>query len=220
MPQPNHTLHIANHRISLRIPESVDPYLDELANRPAHDFAVADEQLPYWAELWPSAWALAQFILQERPFPTGARVLELGSGVGLGGISAGLLGADVVMTDLHNKALNLSAENWRFNLDLPPHTAMMDWRAPDPSQTADWIIASDILYETRWLEPVHQTLLTCLKPFGTAFIAEPRRNVARPFFETMIPAGPWRHTIHQVEPVSPASKTLIDIHCLKRQDGS
>ena len=49
-----------------------------------------EEFLPYWAELWPSALALAR-VLARRPL-TGRRVLELGCGLGLPAIAAALAG--------------------------------------------------------------------------------------------------------------------------------
>ena len=47
-----------------------------------------DERLPYWAELWPSAVALARYAIQHLDL-TGRRVLELGCGLGLVGVAGG-----------------------------------------------------------------------------------------------------------------------------------
>jgi predicted nicotinamide N-methyase len=58
-----------------------------------------DERLPYWAELWPSAQALANFILQNKYLFEGKKILELGCGLGLVGIAATIAEAKVLFTD-------------------------------------------------------------------------------------------------------------------------
>src|SRR5436190_5195615 len=56
-----------------------------------------EELLPYWAELWPSGVALARQV-HNRSW-RGARVLELGCGLGLVSTAAALAGARVLATD-------------------------------------------------------------------------------------------------------------------------
>src|SRR5262245_44485176 len=63
-----------------------------------------DERLPYWAELWPAAVAMAHYMTERLPL-TGRRVLELGCGLGLVGIVAALQGARVLSTDYEAAAL-------------------------------------------------------------------------------------------------------------------
>jgi predicted nicotinamide N-methyase len=71
-------------------PASVDDLLDE------EDFE-HDEWLPYWAEVWPSAVALAYSLAREDL--VGLRAIELGCGVGLPTIAALDRGAMVLATD-------------------------------------------------------------------------------------------------------------------------
>lgn len=47
---------------------------------------------PYWCRVWPSAVALAQLILQNPKLVAGKSVCDIGSGLGLAGISAALAG--------------------------------------------------------------------------------------------------------------------------------
>src|SRR5204862_8184692 len=55
-----------------------------------------EEFLPYWAELWPSGVALAKAIADRSL--RGARVLELGCGLGLPSLAAALGGGRVLAT--------------------------------------------------------------------------------------------------------------------------
>ena len=56
-----------------------------------------EEFMPYWAELWSSSLALAHDVA--RRSLRGARVLELGCGLGLPSIAAALAGGRVLATD-------------------------------------------------------------------------------------------------------------------------
>ena len=182
------------HQIRLRRPAAVDPWLDELADRPIDHPDVVDERLPYWAEVWPSARALADYLVGEGAIQEGDEVLELGCGAGLAGIAAGLLGARVTMTDAAAPALELAAFNWRQNLGHAASVCAMDWRYPDPRLASDWVMAADVLYEERWFNPILNALRICVRPGGHALLAEPRRRVAEPFFHDLLPSGPWTVT--------------------------
>ena len=59
--------------------------------------------MPYWAELWPSGLALADYVATLDL--AGRRVLELGCGLALPSFAAALGGADVLATDWAPEAL-------------------------------------------------------------------------------------------------------------------
>lgn len=63
-----------------------------------------DERLPYWAELWPSAVALAHYVAKHLNLD-GRHALEVGCGLGLVGVVAALQGARVLCTDYEEAAL-------------------------------------------------------------------------------------------------------------------
>jgi len=141
-----------------------------------------DERLPYWAELWPSAVGLAGYVLEHGEEFNSKSVLELGCGLGLSGIAAHRVGAQVRFTDYDQNALAFTAKNFFRNFNLNADVQIMDWRRPQADLMFDVIIAADVLYEKRWIEPVLDTLTQMLKADGVAFIAEPGRNVANRFF--------------------------------------
>ena len=68
-----------------------------------------EEYLPYWAELWPSGVALARRVAARAL--KGARVLELGCGLGLPSLAAALAGGRVLATDWSPQAIELLHEN-------------------------------------------------------------------------------------------------------------
>src|SRR3954454_22854360 len=63
----------------------------------------ADEFIPYWADLWPSAELLARTVIVRAL--GGARVLELGCGLGLPSLAAALAGGRVTATDWSGQAV-------------------------------------------------------------------------------------------------------------------
>src|SRR5918992_147172 len=65
----------AGHAYRIVRPAETDPLLDRVEHDP-------EQNLPYWAELWPSGVALADAIAARPDRLRGARALELGAGLG------------------------------------------------------------------------------------------------------------------------------------------
>ncbi len=130
----------------LRRPISPEALIDEAA------FA-QDEFLPYWAELWPAATALADAL----PELVGLRVVELGCGLGVPSLVAAARGAQVTATDWAVDAIELLRANAERN-GLGLVAEVRDWRLPWPDRF-DLALAADVLYEQRNIEPVLARLL-------------------------------------------------------------
>jgi predicted nicotinamide N-methyase len=148
-----------------------------------------DERLPYWAELWPSAIALARYLSHEDP--AGKRAIELGCGVGLPTVVALARDAQVLATDHYEAALDFTLHNARTNLGREPETALLDWHAPDaePVGTFDLVLAADVLYEHRNAPALADLAPGLLAPGGEALFADPRRKDAPLFLEMMEKRG-------------------------------
>lgn len=161
-------------------------------NRLAVEYAAAefekDERLPYWAELWPSAIALSRFIEAEGRLD-GTAVIELGCGMGLTGVVAAMLGADVVFTDFEPDALRFAAANHQLNTGRSGVTRSVDWRKPPSDLEAPLVLGADVVYEQRFIEPLLQTLQGCVAAGGRALLAEPDRKVASGAIETLESRG-------------------------------
>jgi predicted nicotinamide N-methyase len=159
--------------VVLRRPPDAEALIDEEA------FA-RDEALPYWAELWPAGVALAR-ALRGRSL-RGARVLELGCGLGLPGIVAALHGAHVLATDWSDDALAAARANAAAN-GARIATLRLDWREPAPAvERGPWdlVLAADVLYEARNVPVVLELLERLAAP---VLLADPNRATAEPFYE-------------------------------------
>ncbi len=185
-----------------------------LADAVGPEVFAEDERFPYWAELWPSAVALGTFVLRRGVTP-GTAALELGCGLGLAGVAAALAGAEVLFTDFDPDALAFARANHALNLGRPGGTRLLDWRAPDPGLSAPLVLAADVLYERRFLDPFVDTLRRVVAPGGVALVAEPGRTIAEGTVERLAREG-FRHLLHLEE--VPLGGRLHDvwIHELQR----
>lgn len=145
---------------------------------------VADERLPYWADLWPSARALAAYILDDHPCV--GRMIELGCGLGLVTAAALRAGCDVLATDYYADALQFARLNAIHATGREPAVRHLDWSALPAAAdlgTFDLVVAADVLYEHRYSALVAKAIAHTLAPGGRALIADPGRIGAPAFFE-------------------------------------
>ena len=160
-------------------PSDVDALLDE-------DAFEHEEFLPYWAELWPSGLTLAAAVAE---LDLRGTHVELGCGLAVPSVVAALQGADALATDWSQDALRFAARNARLNavavetllclLDVPQ--PLLD-RAP-----FDLVLAADVLYERRNLEPLLE-LLPALA--DEVLLVDPGRPALSEFLERA--AANWR----------------------------
>ncbi len=135
------TIKVGEIELALRRPVSPEALIDE-------DAFARDEFLPYWAELWPAATALARAL----PDVAGLRVVELGCGLGVPSLVAAARGAEVTATDWSEEAIELLQANAERN-GLRVATEVRDWRDPW-GERFDLALAADVLYERRNVAPV------------------------------------------------------------------
>ena len=157
-----------------------------------------DERLPYWADLWPSGRVLADEIATRDL--TGRRIVELGAGLGLPSLCAAIGGADVTATDWYAPAVAFIRHNADRN-GAPLRALEVDWRDPPAAlmQTPfDLVIAADVLYETRNVEPLATLIPRLCANDGEVLIADPRRNDASALLERLSGAG-WTISRRDVE---------------------
>jgi len=189
--------------VEVLLPLAADELIDEA------EFE-RDERLPYWADLWPSARALARRLL-DGPVPEG-RVLELGAGVALPSLALLARGAEVVASDYYADALLFARANAERN-GLPPlSTRLVDWRdVPAELGRFGTVIAADVLYERRNADLLAEVLPRVLAPGGTAVVADPGRVYRSVFVERMTAEG-WEveeERVRELHPAAPAGDVEI-----------
>jgi predicted nicotinamide N-methyase len=169
--------------VEILLPRSSEALIDEA------EFG-ADERLPYWAELWPSARALARHLLQGDAWIGPA--IELGCGVGLPSLALRHRGVPILATDYYEDALLFARRNAEANGLGPLETRLVDWRLP-PSDLGRFplALAADVLYEARNATALGDLLPSLLAPGGQLLLADPDR-VHLPAFLDRMAAADWR----------------------------
>ena len=168
---------VGNRTFKIAYPGNADRLLDHPSTERAFN---ADEYMPYWAELWPASQMLGSALhaqqseLANRLEP-GATVLEIGCGVGLSGIVALSLGYRVIFSDYDETAVDFAARNAIANGFENFETLPLDWRTP-PDFQAPLILAADVIYEERNIEPLIAFIQTVLTPEGLCLISDPDRS--------------------------------------------
>ncbi len=174
--------------------------MEALWERLGQDDFGPDEHMPYWAEIWPSSLLLAAWLHERREQVRGRRCLELGCGMGLSALVGAVCGARVTAVDYEERAIVHAAGNAAANgahLSL----AVMDWRRPCfANKTFDFILGSDILYETRFYEPLAPLFRALLAPGGRIWLSEPWRQVSQPVWDRLAADGFRVEKLHE-EPV-------------------
>jgi predicted nicotinamide N-methyase len=146
----------------------------------AHCEQAITQDPAYWAQLWPSAVALAR-LLQERPeLVAGRRVVEIGSGLGLASLAAATAGAaSVLATDREPRALAFASQSARDGA-LELATAARDWSALDEWEpgSADAVLCADVLYGTEAAAQLAPLLDHLVPAGGSVLVAD---NADRPY---------------------------------------
>jgi predicted nicotinamide N-methyase len=172
-----------------------------------------EEFLPYWAELWASAVALAHDVslrsLRGRP------TLELGCGLGLPSIAAARAGGRVLATDWSPDAVEATAANAERN-GVELETLRCSWAEPDAIvERGPWplVLASDVLYEARNVELLLELLPRLVDETGLVLLADPGRVPAERFLAAALEQG-W--AVRSI--ASPRAKRVL-IHRMRREKG-
>ncbi len=158
---------------------------DRLLDHPAVLAAnVKDDYMPYWADIWPAARMMAKALLRE-PLERFQRcndrpivALELGCGLGLAGIAALKRGMHVIFSDYDLTALKFAERNAKLNGQSDFQVLPLDWRFPPDGMRVPLIIAADLTYELRNIDPLIELIKKLLIPGGTCLLTDPDRTPA------------------------------------------
>ncbi len=156
-------------------------------------------RISFWYQITSASLALARY-LYRRGRLDGQRVLELGAGLGLAGVTAGKLGASVTFSDYMEMALAFARRNADHNQLTRARFCKLDWEHPTSIDRHDLIIGSEILYDYFFHDSLKQLLLTALTPGGSMVFADRRRLVVDRFLGRLVDEGfSCEESIEQIE---------------------
>ncbi len=158
------------------------------------DVAEEMEHFPYGFLLWESAVGLARFLAANPTLVAGKRVLELGTGVGLAGMAAQAMGAQVWQTDHQAGALALAQINAYQNGIMGLNRFLADWRTWTHKDRYDILLGADILYERAMHFYLESIFRANLAPHGKLLLSDPVRPQALEFVGHLEKSG-WQITL-------------------------
>jgi predicted nicotinamide N-methyase len=143
---------------------------------------------PYWAHLWVGAIALARR-LAEAGSLAGRRVLDLGCGLGLPGIVAAALGAEVWCVDREPAALEFAAASAAHNRFARVHYAQIDFTRERLDGDFDVILAAEVIYDPGSYDKLGEFLERHLRRGGKIHLTDAFRTDAARFFTSLRARG-------------------------------
>ena len=184
-----------------------------------------EQNLPYWAEIWPSGIALADALIRRPEEVRGKPALEIGSGLGVTATAALEAGADLHVADYSPESLLLCRLNALRNAGRQPGALQVNWRRPGwplfrlAGGGFPVVLAADVLYEGRDAAPLLDLVGRLVAPGGLFWLAEPGRPVAGRFLAAARDAGWLGETeTHDGPWPDPKDKgVVVSVHMLRRR---
>ena len=180
-----HQIGIGKRQYTVLSVTNFDELYDQLVQKGLEHEDVADERIPYWAELWPSAVGLATHLVHHEHLLVGKSVLEIGAGLGLPALVAASVGASVRATDYLQDAVDFAKRNAAINGISDMHFETFDWRMAEGYEKFDVLLASDVAYERSQFEHLQRAFGHLVKADGLILLSEPNRYIAAPFLDEL-----------------------------------
>jgi predicted nicotinamide N-methyase len=153
----------------------------------SQDDGVLSSGDPYGAVLWPAAWAVAKYMLENIDNMEETTVCELGTGTGLVSLAAGLAGSKMVMaTDYEPLALELvqyAAQNLQSKSLPSIETHILDMCKGDvPLPKVDLVVAADVMYEPKTGIALAHRVAEALEQKSRVLVGDSPGRAGRPAF--------------------------------------
>jgi predicted nicotinamide N-methyase len=181
--------------------ESIDK-LCELLGDELMDDALKEDHCPYFGVPWEAGLGLTQYLSNLLPKIDikNSRFIEIGCGLALPSFYISTQGGNVLATDYHPDVEIFLRENQKLNA-LQFDFFKMNWRNEyHELGLFDYVIGSDVLYESNHPEAVAKALIRFLKPNGKIILSDPGRAYVQSFVKAMNGLGfKEKMTIESIE---------------------
>lgn len=170
------TYHIAGKAIRLAVPDR-----DEVFS-----YYEGNQDASYWAQVWPAAAGLAEFIQTHPESVKDKAVLELAAGLGLPGLLAAEYAASVFITEKEALAIPFidgSVNQLALN---NVKVAALDWQQVGEIDLPDVVLLSDVNYEPAIFAELKQVIEWLLAQNAAVIISTPQRLMAKEFINSVL----------------------------------
>lgn len=198
-PHSIQTVDIGAMHLQIETVQSFDSLLDHYAVTHPSDV----DRIPYFAQLWPAAFALARFLANPPSVSTlpsslaGLSAIELGCGLGLPALTAARLGANVLAVDFHPDNESLFRRNAALNGISSIKYLTADWAGLEDLAPFELVLGSDLLYERRSVGALVAAMTRLCAPGGHILLADPGRDAIQSVANEIESRGfrLWTHVV-------------------------
>lgn len=177
------TFHFGNYRFNAFVPEPLS-LQQAFTKQLQTDSSIA---APYWAQVWPSAYALCEFIAKQPHWLQNKTVLELAAGLGLPSFLAAQVATQVTCSDYIPEAVELMQQSIQENKLENIDAMLIDWNQLPNDLSVDVLLLSDINYEPQVFETLFNAIISFLEKGTTILLSTPQRLMAKPFIDRLLP---------------------------------
>ncbi len=142
---------------------------------------------PYWARLWPSAIAMARFLVEHPHHVQNKKVLELAAGLGLPSLLAAGYAGEVCCSDYLPEPLQVVQQSASLNGLKNIHCKILDWHHLPQTLSADTLLLSDVNYDPAVFGTLYAILQRFLSAGTLVIVSTPQRLMAKDFIERLLP---------------------------------
>jgi predicted nicotinamide N-methyase len=173
----------------------------------------AAARFPFWAKLWPSAIAMAEYISENSFLIAGKTVLEIAGGLGLPSLAAASYARVVNYTDIEPAAVLLFSKLIVLHRLTNIEAFTLDWNSFPADLSADFVLLSDVNYDDNSFEPLHNLIHKFLDQGSVVILSTPMRLIGREFISRLLPYA----VDQQVKTITSSGiETIITVLVLKR----
>jgi len=140
---------------------------------------------PFWTKIWPSARAMAEYILKNQGLLKGKNVLELAAGLGLPSFVAAQYAEQVCCSDYLPEAIDLVRKSVLHNQLTNVDCQLYNWQHLPDDLSADILLMSDVNYEPSEFDQLTVVCERFLSSGTNIILATPGRIMAKEFIERL-----------------------------------
>jgi predicted nicotinamide N-methyase len=130
---------------------------------------------PFWVKIWEASVVMADFLSRIKPEPD-KRILELGAGLGVAGITASSFGHRVMITDYSDEVLDFARVSSSVNGCQGVLFSKLDWLKPADIGKFEIIVGAEILFHQNFFEPLLNIFKQCLAQNGVIYMTHDIRR--------------------------------------------
>ena len=172
-----HTIEIGSIKVDMYVPDP-ESVRKKYAVEKTRD---TETPFPFWAKIWPSAFALAEYLNGNPDIIKGKSVLELAGGLGLPSIVAAMYAEHVCYSDFIQNAVDVAKKNMELNQLANVDCRVYNWHYLPEDLSVDILLLSDINYEPKEFDQLIAVCEKFLLCGTTIILTTPGRIMAKDF---------------------------------------